>query len=165
MITENLQNCSENKTCKLCMLGNGPYADSVAPDMPSHLRSLIWELHCPLICKNGLQLLVSRQCAPQIRLQMCRLTLSLAVCIWHMTNVPHSGQKVEGRWWKEATNLLMQQSTLTSMLEHSTFSVLVSHDDIWKLQTCSVWHCFKWKLRKRYRTEYYLQHYKKGFWL
>ena len=35
----------------LSPLSRMPYADSVAPDQPAHPRSLIWELHCPLLCR------------------------------------------------------------------------------------------------------------------
>ena len=48
-----------------------PYANSVATDQPSHQRSMIWELHCPLICRIGVQWLKSGQRNSQVRLRRC----------------------------------------------------------------------------------------------
>ena len=48
-----------------------PYADSVALEQPAHPRSLIWELHCQLICRKGYHWLISGQCSSQVRLRRC----------------------------------------------------------------------------------------------
>ena len=47
------------------------YADSVAPDEPAHPRNLIWELHCPLICRKQLHWCIRGQCSSQVRLHGC----------------------------------------------------------------------------------------------
>ena len=46
-------------------------ADSVAPDQPAHPCSLIWELHCPLLCTVDVNWPTSGQCSSQIRLRGC----------------------------------------------------------------------------------------------
>ena len=83
-----------------------PYADSVAPDQPAHPRSLIWELHCPLICRKGFHWLISGQCSSQIRLRGCAgwsgATLS-AYGRRQMTSAASQGLSVT--WYIQCTSL------------------------------------------------------------